>query len=73
MGPDVTYMQDLYTAPHARGEGVATQLIDAVSVWSRARGIGRVYWNTHESNPARARLYDLVGTHKGFVKYQLDL
>ena len=74
MGADVCYLQDLFTLPAARGQRVATTLVRAVQTWCKAKGgISKVYWNTHESNPARSRLYDVIGTHKGFVKYQLDV
>lgn len=74
MSGDVCYLQDLFTDPAARGKGVGTQLIKAVIEWCRAKGgISKVYWNTHESNPARKKLYDVVGAHKGFVKYQADV
>lgn len=73
MSGDICYLQDLFTAPTCRGRGVGTQLIQAVVTWSKARGdISKVYWNTHASNPAR-KLYDAVGNHKGFVKYQIDV
>ena len=74
MSGDVCYLQDLFTDPEGRGKGVGTKLINAVVGWCRAKGgIGKVYWNTHEGNPAREKLYDVVGQHKGFVKYQVDV
>ena len=74
MSGDVCYLQDLFTDPAARSKGVGTKLINAVVEWCRAKGgIGKVYWNTHEDNPAREKLYDVVGQHKGFVKYQVDV
>ena len=47
---DVCYLQDLFTAPEARGRGVARALIAAVTDWAREQGCSRVYWSTHESN-----------------------
>lgn len=71
---DVCYMQDLFTDPEARGGGVGTQLIQAVVGWCKETGgISKVYWNTHETNPARKKLYDVVGTHRGFVKYEISI
>jgi GNAT superfamily N-acetyltransferase len=32
---DVCYLQDLFTAPDARGRGVARALIEAVAQWAR--------------------------------------
>ncbi|MCK2219778.1 GNAT family N-acetyltransferase [Actinomadura sp. ATCC 31491] len=70
---DVCYLQDLFTAPDARGEGVGRALIEAVTRWARERGCSRVYWNTHESNSTARRLYDKVAENRGFIRYQIDL
>ncbi|MFD9396215.1 GNAT family N-acetyltransferase [Streptomyces sp. NPDC060000] len=72
-GPDVCYLQDLFTAPDVRGRGAARALITAVSDWARARGCCRVYWNTHESNTTARRLYDKVAENRGFIRYQIEL
>jgi GNAT superfamily N-acetyltransferase len=72
-GPDVCYLQDLFTAPDKRGKGAARALITAVTDWSRARGCCRVYWNTHESNSTARHLYDKVGENRGFIRYQIEL
>ena len=65
---DVCYLQDLFTAPEARGHGVGRALIDFVYGEAAKAGSRRVYWNTHEDNPAR-KLYDRVGTLSGFRRY----
>ncbi|GAA4988143.1 GNAT family N-acetyltransferase [Yinghuangia aomiensis] len=70
---DLCYLQDLFTAPEARGAGVGRALIAAVADWARARGCDRVYWQTHEDNTAARRLYDAVAEHHGFVVYRLAL
>jgi GNAT superfamily N-acetyltransferase len=67
------YLQDLFTAPAARGAGVGGALIDAVYERARAAGIVRVYWQTHESNAAGRRLYDHVARHAGFLVYSHDV
>jgi GNAT superfamily N-acetyltransferase len=72
-GPDVCYLQDLFTAPEARGMGAGRALIDAVSGWAKAHGCCRVYWNTHESNSMARRLYDTVAENRGFIRYQIEL
>jgi GNAT superfamily N-acetyltransferase len=69
----VCYLQDLFTAPDARGQGVARALIAAVVDWARARGCARVYWHTQASNSTARRLYDRVAENPGFIKYQVDL
>jgi GNAT superfamily N-acetyltransferase len=68
---DVCYLQDLFTAPQARGRGVASALIAAVADWARAAGCSRVYWSTHESNASARRLYDQVADYRGFIRYEI--
>jgi GNAT superfamily N-acetyltransferase len=72
-GPDVCYLQDLFTAPEARGRGVARSLIEAVADFARERDCMRVYWMTHETNATARLLYDKVADHRGFIRYQIDL
>jgi GNAT superfamily N-acetyltransferase len=72
-GPDVCYLQDLFTAPDVRGKGVARALINAVADWARAHGCSRVYWLTHESNRTARYLYDKVAENRGFIRYQIEL
>ncbi|MFE0463024.1 GNAT family N-acetyltransferase [Kitasatospora sp. NPDC058965] len=72
-GPDVCYLQDLFTAPQARGRGVARALIGAVADFARERDCLRVYWMTHETNATARRLYDAVADNRGFIRYQIDL
>jgi GNAT superfamily N-acetyltransferase len=70
---EVCYLQDLFTADDVRGKGVGRALIAGVADWAEARGCGRVYWNTHESNATARRLYDKVAENRGFLRYQIDL
>jgi GNAT superfamily N-acetyltransferase len=72
-GPDVCYLQDLFCAPQARGQGVGRALIAAVADWARERSLGRVYWLTHEDNVTARALYDRVAEHRGFIRYEIAL
>jgi len=72
-GPDVCYLQDLFTAPEARGKGVGRKLIAAISDWARVRGCRRLYWHTQESNTTARRLYDSLAENRGFIRYQIEL
>jgi GNAT superfamily N-acetyltransferase len=67
---DVTYLQDLYVAPAARGTGAGRRLIEAVYVAADAAGRPSVYWLTQDDNTTARRLYDRVGTVTPFVKYR---
>jgi GNAT superfamily N-acetyltransferase len=66
----VCYLQDLYTAPALRGQGIARALIVAVYEHARQAGSHRVYWQTHESNAQAMKLYDQVASKSGFLIYR---
>ncbi len=68
-----TYLQDLFTAPEARGQGVGRALIQGVYAAAARSGIKRVYWQTHHTNSAGRLLYDKVARHHGFVVYAHDV
>jgi len=70
---DVCYLEDLFTAPEARGHGAARALIDAVAEWAAARGCRRVYWHTQQSNTTARLLYDKVAANSGFIMYTKEL
>jgi len=72
-GPDVCYLQDLFTAAEARGRGVGRALIAAVADWARGRRLRRLYWHTQATNATARRLYDAVAEESGFLVYRLDL
>ena len=67
---DSCYLQDLFTAPGARGQGIGKALIEAVYERARSNGSHRVYWQTHESNASARRLYDQMADHSGFIVYR---
>lgn len=69
----ISYLQDLYTAESARGQGIGRALIEEVAARSRAAGAARVYWLTHESNQTARRLYDTLATNSGFIVYRRQL
>lgn len=69
----VCYLQDLFTALQARGQGVGRALIEAVAARARAGGAARLYWLTHESNATARLLYDRVAQHSGFIVYRREL
>jgi len=68
----VCYLQDLFTAPEARGRGVGRALIEAVYVAALAAGTRRVYWHTQSGNATARALYDQVACHLGFIVYTHD-
>ena len=69
IGP-TCYLQDLFTAEPARGQGIARTLIEWVYERAKAAGSQRVYWQTHETNLTAMKLYDKVAERSGFVVYR---
>lgn len=67
------YLQDLFTAAEARGQGVGRALIEAVYAHAKAGGSSRVYWATQETNRTARRLYDTLAERPGFILYRKDL
>jgi GNAT superfamily N-acetyltransferase len=70
---DACYLQDLFTAEDARGNGVATALIDAVAGAARLRGAAKYYWLTRDRNLRARALYDRIARFKGFLRYDYPL
>jgi GNAT superfamily N-acetyltransferase len=68
--PPTCYLQDLFTAEAARGQGVGRALIEAVYRRAAEAGVPRVYWQTHETNTTAMKLYDTVAEKSGFVVYR---
>ena len=64
------YLQDLFTSPASRGQGIGKALILGVCERARSAGGSRVYWLTHQSNATARRLYDQVAEHTGFIVYR---
>ncbi|MEM1130778.1 MAG: GNAT family N-acetyltransferase [Pseudomonadota bacterium] len=67
---DVCYLQDLYVAPAARGQGLGRALIEAVYEAADADGAADVYWTTQDFNAEARVLYDRIGKLTPFIKYQ---
>jgi GNAT superfamily N-acetyltransferase len=63
------YLNDLFTAPAARGKGAGRMLIEAVAAASAQRGAGQVWWLTQDTNEEARKLYDKVAKLTPFIKY----
>jgi len=72
IGP-ACYLQDLFTAPEARGRGIGRALIEAVYEAARAAGSPRVYWQTQMSNATAQALYDTLAEKSDFIVYRKTL
>ena len=69
IGP-ICYLQDLFTAEHARGQGIGRLLIEGVYERAKSAGSQRVYWQTHETNETAQRLYNKLAERSGFIVYR---
>lgn len=67
------YLQDLFTDPSVRGEGIGRKLIEAVSDHAKEGGSEKVYWLTQNHNKTARRLYDRIADDHGFMVYEKAL
>ena len=72
MGDD-GYLEDLFVAPEARGNGLGRALIEDLVAIGRARGWRRLYWLTEIENATARRLYDQFCDNDGHIRYRMTL
>lgn len=65
------YIDDMYVAPDARGQGIADDMIRAVGDYGRARGWDCVRWMTSETNQRARAVYDRHADRTDWVTYEL--
>ena len=65
------YLEDLFVAPEARGQGLGRALIDDLITLARAKGWGRVYWHTRIDNAKARALYDQYVGWDDHIRYRL--
>jgi len=65
------YLDDLFTAPEARGRGVATALLREAAAIAADEGANVVRWITAADNAAARRVYDRVAAATPWVTYDL--
>ncbi|MFZ1471036.1 MAG: GNAT family N-acetyltransferase [Paracoccaceae bacterium] len=70
---DDGYLEDLFVAPQARGQGAGAALIEDLIAIGRARGWRRIYWLTEITNTTARRLYDRYCDNDGHIRYRLTL
>jgi len=64
------YLEDLFVASEARGQGVGRALIESTYAEADRRGANRTYWATQDDNATARTLYDRVGQLTEFVQYR---
>jgi GNAT superfamily N-acetyltransferase len=70
---DDCYLEDLFVAPEARGQGLGRRLIEDLTTLARARGWHRIYWLTEQDNHAARALYDQVSASDNHIRYRKAL
>ena len=63
------FLDDLFVAQEARGQGVAQALIEAVTEAARENGWGVVRWITADDNYRARGVYDTLATRTGWITY----
>lgn len=72
LGPD-GYLEDLYVAEAARGQGVGRALIEDLIALGRAAHWSRLYWMTDRANARARALYDSIARDDGHIRYRMKL
>lgn len=67
------YLDDLFTAPHARGRGAARALLHHASNMARDGGASVVRWITATDNATARALYDSVAVATSWVTYEMPI
>ena len=67
------FLDDLFTDPAARGQGVATALIAELDGYATAHGGGTLRWITASDNDRARRLYDTLATATSWVTYEREV
>lgn len=70
---DDCYLEDLYVAPEARGQGIGRALIEDLMAIGRARGWHRIWWATDMDNAGARKLYDSIAPCDNHVRYRRAL
>ncbi|WP_299614206.1 GNAT family N-acetyltransferase [uncultured Tateyamaria sp.] len=66
------FIDDMFVAPSARGQGVVDAMIEAVGVYASDHGWDVVRWMTSETNYRARSVYDRHATKSNWVTYQLN-
>jgi GNAT superfamily N-acetyltransferase len=70
---DDCYLEDLFVAPEARGQGLGRALIEDLMALARARGWHRIWWMTEISNTDARKLYDSLAPCDDHIRYRKAL
>lgn len=65
------YLDDLFVAVDARGDGAGTAILEALRHRAREQGLSIVRWITAKDNETARRVYDRVAEKTKWVTYDL--
>lgn len=65
------YLDDLFTSPDARGQGVASKLLDAVAREAGKQGASLIRWITAEDNADARKVYDKLARKTSWITYEM--
>ena len=68
-GSDVPFLQDLFVAENARGQGAGEALLEAVYADADARGVSQVYWMVDETDAPLRRFYERHAIRTPYVRF----
>lgn len=69
----VCYLEDLFVAEKARGQGAGRALIGAARDLAAERGVKRLYWRTDAGNETARGLYRSVANEGPWVMYEITM
>ncbi|MCK0191381.1 GNAT family N-acetyltransferase [Arenibacter sp. F20364] len=66
-----TYLGFMYTDREQRGQGVNKAIVDALVVWSKAKGIDEIRLTVYNDNAPAIRAYEKVGFKKHILEMRV--
>jgi ribosomal protein S18 acetylase RimI-like enzyme len=70
---DVCYLQDIFVAGEARGQGLARAMIAHLVALGEANGWFKIFWMIPPENATAQRLYDKVAKRMDYIRYDLNV
>lgn len=71
-GSDVAFLQDLFVAESARGQGAGEALLKAVYAEADGRGAAQVYWMVDETDAKLQRFYERNAIRTPYVRFMRE-
>ncbi len=65
------YIDDMFVAPVARGQGIVDLMIESVGAYAKEQGWDVLRWMTSDTNYRARAVYDRHATKSNWITYQL--